>query len=213
MPQPRHVRPQHLLLAVLVLLGALGLRTDVAAQQPSIQQANAPQTTVVSTTNTGSGSSGQTTTQVVQNHSSISQTQTTQGHSQQAATSQTTVATGGQSQVATQPSGSQPSGSQAPITASAPASTRATEAVVLATGCSNIVLSWPLGTTLADVAAAVTPTNALTSIFKLDAARGRYRGYTPTAPAFANDYIAVEAPLEAVFVCVNQSASLTRPTN
>ena len=59
----------------------------------------------------------------------------------------------------------------------------------------------------------MTPARALTSIFKLDAAHGRYRGYTPTAPAFANDYTAVEAPLEAVFVCVNQGASLARPTS
>jgi hypothetical protein len=186
MRRHHHIRPQHPLLAVLVLLGALSLSTDVAAQQPSIQQANAPQTTVVSTTNTGTGSTSQTTTQVVQNQSSISQ-------------SQTTVATGGQSQIATQPRTS--------------AVTPATAAVALATGCSNIVLSWPLGTSLADVAAAVTPTNALTAIFKLDAARGRYRGYMPTAPAFANDYIAVEAALEAVFVCVNQSANLARPSS
>jgi hypothetical protein len=84
--------------------------------------------------------------------------------------------------------------------------------VAKATGCSNVVLNWPLGTTLAAVAAAMTPATALTAIFKLDAAHGRYRGYMPSAPAFANDYIAVEAPLEAVFVCVNQSASLARPT-
>jgi hypothetical protein len=199
MRRHHHIRPQHPLLAVLVLLGALSLSTDVAAQQPSIQQANAPQTTVVSTTNTGTGSTSQTTTQVVQNQSSISQTQTNQGGTQQVTTSQTTVATGGQSQIATQPRTS--------------AVTPATAAVALATGCSNIVLSWPLGTSLADVAAAVTPTNALTAIFKLDAARGRYRGYMPTAPAFANDYIAVEAALEAVFVCVNQSANLARPSS
>jgi hypothetical protein len=194
-----------------VLLVALGLSTDVAAQQPATQQANVPQTTVVSTTNTGTGSSSQTTTQVVQNQSSVSQTQTNQGATQQVTTNQTTVATGGQTQVTRQPSSQ---ASTSPLaTAASPAVTRATEAMALAAGCSNVVFSWPMGTSLAEVAAAMTPASALTSIFKLDAGRGRFRGYTPSAPAFANDYTAVEAPLEAVFVCVNQAASLARPSS
>jgi hypothetical protein len=92
-------------------------------------------------------------------------------------------------------------------------STAATEAVQLLAGCSNVALTWPSGTPLATVAMAVDPPHALTSIFKLDAAVGRYRGYSPTAPAFANDYTAIETTLEAVFVCVNQAASLARPTS
>jgi hypothetical protein len=83
----------------------------------------------------------------------------------------------------------------------------------MAARCSNVVLSWPTGTAVAEVTAAVTPSHALTAIFKLDATAGRYRGYSPTAPVFATDYTAIEATLEAVFICVNQGASLARPTN
>jgi hypothetical protein len=98
-------------------------------------------------------------------------------------------------------------------TAVVPAATGPTEAVQLLAGCSNVVLTWPTGTPLATVARAVDPPHALESIFKLDAAQGRYRGYSPTAPAFANDYTAVEAALEAVFVCVTQAATWHRPTS
>jgi hypothetical protein len=86
-----------------------------------------------------------------------------------------------------------------------------TEAVALPTGCSNQALTWPVGTPLTTVAAAVTPPGNLLSIFKLDPIQQRFRGYSPTAPAFANDYTMVETRLEAVFFCVSAPSTLNRP--
>jgi hypothetical protein len=86
-----------------------------------------------------------------------------------------------------------------------------TEPIPLATGCSNVALTWPVGTAVSTVAAAVTPAGVLESIFKLDAAMGRFRGFSPNAPAFANDYNMVEGSLEAVFVCVRSPGTLNRP--
>jgi hypothetical protein len=184
-----------------VLLSALSLRTGVAAQQSTTVQ----QTNTASAANSGPGS--QSISQRQHNSATITNT----GGSSTVTVTQTNTAQGAsQTQSASQTSVSQAITSTA---ASAPAVARATEAVAVAAGCSNVVLSWPTGTALAEVAMAMTPATALTAIFKLDAAEGRYRGYTPTAPAFANDYTAVEAALEAVFVCVNQGASLARPTS
>jgi hypothetical protein len=87
----------------------------------------------------------------------------------------------------------------------------ATEAVALTTGCTNVALTWPAGTPLSTVAAAVTPAGVLESIFKLDPVMMRFRGYSPTAPAFANDYTMVESSLEAVFICVRSPGTLNRP--
>ena len=86
-----------------------------------------------------------------------------------------------------------------------------TEPVSLPTGCSNQALTWAVGTPLTTVAAAITPVGTLMSIFKLDAVQQRYRGYSPTAPSFANDYTMVETSLEAVFFCVSAPSTLNRP--
>ncbi|MGE0538621.1 MAG: collagen binding domain-containing protein [Dehalococcoidia bacterium] len=86
-----------------------------------------------------------------------------------------------------------------------------TEAVPLTTGCTNVALTWPVGTAMTTVAAGVTPAGVLESIFKLDAATGRFRGFSPSAPAFANDYNQVEASLEAVFICMRSPGTLNRP--
>lgn len=85
-----------------------------------------------------------------------------------------------------------------------------TEAIPLTTGCTNLTLTWPNGTSTSVVAAAISPTGALASIWRYDAAQGRFLGYTPAAPSFANDLLTVNR-LEAVFVCVNSPATLTRP--
>lgn len=206
MPRHRHLRPHHLVLATLVLLGALGMNPGASAQQPVVVQQNTTvqQTNTANTANTGPGS--QTTVQQQHNSATVhttggsSTTTITQTNSQQQATSQTSVA----QTTTTQQGGT--------TIAAARATARLTEAVALSAGCSNLVLSWPTGTPLAEVAAALSPSQALRAIFKLDAATGRYRGYSPSAPAFANDYMTIDAPLDAVFVCVNQAASLARPT-
>lgn len=86
-----------------------------------------------------------------------------------------------------------------------------TEAVPLPAGCSNQALTWPVGTPLTTVAPAVSPPGNLLSIFKLDAVLQRFRGFSPTAPSFANDYTMVETRLEAVFLCVAAPSTLNRP--
>jgi hypothetical protein len=89
--------------------------------------------------------------------------------------------------------------------------TQPTQPIRLLSGCNNEALTWPVGTALSTVAAAVSPPTALMSVFKLDTATGRFRAYSPTAPAFANDYNTVETALEAVFLCVSAAATLNRP--
>ena len=89
--------------------------------------------------------------------------------------------------------------------------TAGTEQVPLTTGCTNLTLTWPDGTPTATVAAAVSPTSALLSIWRYSATQGRFLGYTPTAPAFANDLQTVNR-LDAVFICVSSPATLNRPT-
>jgi hypothetical protein len=86
-----------------------------------------------------------------------------------------------------------------------------TEPVQLVTGCNNVALTWPVGTPLMAVVNAVTPPGVTESLFTLDAAQGRFRGYSPTAPSFANDFTMVETALQAVYVCVTASSTMNRP--
>jgi PKD repeat protein len=83
--------------------------------------------------------------------------------------------------------------------------------VPLPPGCSNQALTWPVGTPMSTVANAVSPPGVVLSIFRLDPVQQRFRGFSPTAPSFANDYTMVEANLEAVFFCLNASGTLFRP--
>jgi PKD repeat protein len=97
----------------------------------------------------------------------------------------------------------------------ASASTTATvsagsETISLTTGCTNLTLTWPNGTSISVVSTAISPAGALASIWRYDAVQGRFLGYTPSAPSFANDLLTVNR-LEAVFICVNSPATLTRP--
>jgi PKD repeat protein len=87
----------------------------------------------------------------------------------------------------------------------------ATEPVRLVTGCNNVALTWQVGTPLMTVVNAVAPPGVVQSIFTLDAAAGRFRGYSPTAPAFANDFTMVEMSLQAAYICTTAPATLNRP--
>ena len=97
-----------------------------------------------------------------------------------------------------------------PTPSLAPAAGR-TETVPLAAGCNNVTLTWAPGTPLNTIAANVAPTGALVSNFRLDPSQGRFIGYSPTAPDFANDYRVVGVRLETVFICTNAAGTLTRP--
>jgi acid phosphatase len=81
----------------------------------------------------------------------------------------------------------------------------------LAPGCTNVVLTFPPGTTLGTVAQGVSAAAGLVSIFHLDAASRRFLGYSPAVPAFANDYTTIGARLETVFICVGSAGTLTQP--
>lgn len=91
-----------------------------------------------------------------------------------------------------------------PIRAQAPAP------VGLTVGCNNVTLTWPTGTPADEVAAAVSPTAAVVAIWRFDAATQRFAGF---APGFASisDLNGV-GRLDAVFVCVGQAATLSRPS-
>ncbi|MGH2585200.1 MAG: PKD domain-containing protein [Dehalococcoidia bacterium] len=99
----------------------------------------------------------------------------------------------------------------ATIIGAAPPPPPTTQPVPLLTGCTNVALTWPVGTPLSTVTAAVTPTTAVLSIFTLDTSTGQFRGFSPTAPAFANNFIQVETNLQAVFICTTGPATLNRP--
>jgi len=94
---------------------------------------------------------------------------------------------------------------------SAPPPPPTTEPVPLPAGCTNVALTWPVGTPLSTVTAAVSPTTAVLSIFTLDTSTGQFRGFSPTAPPFANNFIQVETNLQAVFICTTGPATLNRP--
>ena len=91
----------------------------------------------------------------------------------------------------------------------APKMANAQESVPLVVGCNPVALTYDDGTAIATVAAAVQPEGALTSIWKLLPAEGRWLGYAAAAPQ-ASDLQTVER-LDAVFVCVNVAATISRP--
>ncbi|MGE0545309.1 MAG: PKD domain-containing protein [Dehalococcoidia bacterium] len=114
----------------------------------------------------------------------------------------TAILTDGQAFVAT---------TTATISGTQPPPPPQTEPVRLVTGCNNVALTWQVGTPLMTVVNAVAPPGVTESIFTLDAAQGRFRGYSPNAPSFANDFTMVETSLQAVYICVTASATLNRP--
>jgi hypothetical protein len=84
------------------------------------------------------------------------------------------------------------------------------ETVDLVEGCNPIAATWADGTAIATVAGAVDPAAALEAIWKFDTASGTWQGYSPSAPAAVNDLVSVNR-LDAIFVCVNATATIARP--
>ncbi len=83
------------------------------------------------------------------------------------------------------------------------------DAISLAPGCNNVSLTWPDGTLVETVAAAVSPPAVLVAIWLFDAGAGRFLGWSPD-PAAPRDLTTVNL-LDAVYLCVQQTATLTRP--
>jgi hypothetical protein len=93
-------------------------------------------------------------------------------------------------------------------------------AVPLARGCTNVVLTYPHGTAVADFHHAVLPASApagdvwtatpiLEAIWRSDPATRRFLGWSP-APAAPNDFTTVDR-LDAVFLCVREAGRLVQP--
>jgi hypothetical protein len=91
------------------------------------------------------------------------------------------------------------------------ASMAPTQSVALFPGCNNVPLTWPAGTPVADVAAAIMPQAGLEAIWFYDTPQNRFFGFSPIAPPVANDYNTVRVRLEAVFICMKSSGTLNRP--
>lgn len=83
---------------------------------------------------------------------------------------------------------------------------RAQAGVALAPGCTNVALAEAAGTPLREVVSRITPADALLGIF-LYAGNGRFRAFSPSAPDTANDYLAVTAPFEPVFICMRAAGT------
>ena len=95
--------------------------------------------------------------------------------------------------------------------ASPVAAAQATESVPLLPGCNNVTLTWPVGTSVSVVAEAVSPSASLLSIFRSDPTQGRFLGFNPDVPEFANDYTTIGTNLETVFICISTAGTFTRP--
>lgn len=92
----------------------------------------------------------------------------------------------------------------------APRPTGETDVVPLAEGCNPVAATWPDGTPIAALAAAILPPTALDALWKFDPEADAWLGYAPAAPAEANDLQAVDR-LDAVFACLNAPATVSRP--
>jgi hypothetical protein len=85
----------------------------------------------------------------------------------------------------------------------------ATTRVDLTAGCTNLVLTWPDGTPIGAVVAALSSNGLLNAIWWLDAATRQFRGFSP-APGAPNDLTTVNR-LQTVFICLTAPGTLTRP--
>jgi PKD repeat protein len=85
----------------------------------------------------------------------------------------------------------------------------ATEQIALFPGCNNVAVTWPNGTAMSVVAAAISPANPLIAVWRFDNIRQLFVGYS-TLPGAPNDLITVNRA-EPVFICMNGSGTLTRP--
>jgi hypothetical protein len=70
-------------------------------------------------------------------------------------------------------------------------------------------VTWPNGTAISVVAAAISPANALIAIWRFDNIRQTFVGYS-SLPGAPNDLNVVNRA-EPVFICMNGSGSMARP--
>lgn len=109
-----------------------------------------------------------------------------------------------------QPPGPTPAPPPAPAPSLPALAVPATESVPLSAACNNVTLTWPAGTPLGAVAAAINPGDGLVAIWRYDSAQGVFVGFSPRPNAPA-DYRAIGSRLETAFVCTSAPAVLSRP--
>jgi len=97
-----------------------------------------------------------------------------------------------------------------PGAATATPTTGPMESVTLAGNtCNPVASTYPDDTAIATIAGAVSPSTNLISIWWLDAAAGRWLGYSPQFVA-QSDLTLVDR-LEAIFICVSSASTWSRP--
>jgi len=93
--------------------------------------------------------------------------------------------------------------------ATTPCAQDAERTVNLSPGCNMVTLTFASGTDAAAVATAVSPSNALDTIWRLDNTSGSFQAFAPAAPQ-ASDLPSVNL-LDTVFLCLHSPATITMP--
>lgn len=83
------------------------------------------------------------------------------------------------------------------------------ESVELLPGCNPVSATWPDDTPIETVVKAVLPAKALDAVWVLDVESSTWQGYSTAAPE-ASDLKSVSS-LQAIFVCMNASGTISRP--
>jgi len=79
----------------------------------------------------------------------------------------------------------------------------------LTQGCTNLASTFPDNTPTGTIVSNVNPSSAVLSVWEYDAASQRFKGYLPGATQ-ATDLPTVNR-LDAIYICVNASATFTEP--
>jgi hypothetical protein len=100
---------------------------------------------------------------------------------------------------------------QPSVVGSAPVTLAATksESVDLFAGCNPVVATWPDGTPIETVVKAVSPAETLNAVWTFDIESSAWQGYSAAAPE-ASDLKSV-SNLQAIFVCMSASGTISRP--
>ena len=81
------------------------------------------------------------------------------------------------------------------------------QTVELFPGCNPVATTYDNGTSIATIVGAVTPPEALQSIWQFEA--GIWKGYSPQFPAFAE--LSEVDRLDVIFICISAAGSFERP--
>ena len=95
------------------------------------------------------------------------------------------------------------------FSSTAPATAQETETEPLFAVCNNVALTWPSGTSMDVVAAAISPPEAVIAIWRFNNQAQRFEGYSPRFPQ-ASDLRTANI-IDAVFICMDAPGTLTRP--